>query len=60
MVDFIREIDPDEDTCEFCAGLVPTHSSPPYNACAEHFQDAKRSLREAGVETKEIEKEDGE
>jgi len=55
MVTLVILIDTRVDTCYWCAGLVPEHCEIPYNACPDHYDEAKQSILDAGVEPTETE-----
>jgi len=53
----LRLIDPEQDTCVFCA--VPDHvPSLPWSACARHYEEAKTRVEEARCEAREVSPED--
>ena len=49
----LREINPEEAACVFCANLVPDHCEMPYEVCPPHFTEMKKRIEASGVTTNE-------
>ena len=58
MVTILIEIDPGEETCYFCAGLVPDHCELPYRACLIHYNEAEEAVKMSNFKERVIEERD--